>query len=70
MHFDIRDLYPRALQRRSISVSREEESHDVSASQEVFAGACFGFVGSDAVGWASFNCIFEKMVRDQPDLLE
>jgi ribulose-5-phosphate 4-epimerase/fuculose-1-phosphate aldolase len=27
-------------------------------------------VGSEAVGWASFNCIFEKIVRDQPDLLE
>jgi ribulose-5-phosphate 4-epimerase/fuculose-1-phosphate aldolase len=27
-------------------------------------------VGSDLIGWSSFNCIFEKIVREQPDLLE
>jgi ribulose-5-phosphate 4-epimerase/fuculose-1-phosphate aldolase len=27
-------------------------------------------VGSGRVGWSSFNCIFEKIVREQPDLLE
>jgi len=27
-------------------------------------------VGNHLVGWTSFNCIFEKIVREQPDLLE